>query len=224
MWIVFADDHKLLRESLKFTLEGLGSGGDMPEITEAGSVQEVLNIPQRDVAPDLVLLDLMMPGMNGIEGLKAVTEKFSASPVVILSGYYDKATVMSCLDNGAAGFVPKTTSGKALLGAIRIVLDGEVYVPPTILADDAEEPPVSLPQAASTRPGVIAADSPLSKLTERELGILRLLISGKTNKEIGRDLGLQEITVKVHLRNTYRKIGASNRADAVRIAMQTGWS
>lgn len=119
---------------------------------------------------------------------------------------------------GAAGFVPKSASSRTFQRALHAVLDGEKYIPS--LAVDGEDGPSPFDKAP---PATFGADSPFHRLTERESSILHLLIAGKSNKQIGLDLGLQEITVKIHLRNAYRKIGATNRADAVRLSYEHGF-
>jgi DNA-binding NarL/FixJ family response regulator len=131
-------------------------------------------------------------------------------PVVILSGHVERENVLAAVRAGVAGYIPKTISGAALINALRLVLEGETYLPSSILVDSA----------ASDRK---IPPSPLSTLSAREREILGYLIEGLTNKEIARLLDLQEITIKIHLRNVYRKIGAVNRAQAVRIAMTAGW-
>ncbi len=140
-------------------------------------------------------------------------------PIVILSGFFDRRTVLAAIENGARGFIPKTTSGEAMINALRLVMAGEKYLPSSLI-DDVSVPSRS---AAALVGRTIPQDGLLSKLTERELEILKYVIDGKTNKEIGKVVGLQEITVKVHVRNAYKKLGAANRADAVRIALQHGW-
>jgi len=214
MRILFADDHQIVRDGLKPYLERLA---DEVEVIEACSLDEAIALP-RDVDPyDLVLLDLGMPGMDVAQGLARAVAHFVGAPVVIISGHQEAQYVKAALDGGASGFIPKTTSGKSMVNALRLVLDGEIYLPPSLLQANLA------PEAGLLGSQVMSEDNPLSRLSPRELEILRLLIDGNTNKEIARSLDLQEITVKVHLRNAYRKIGANNRADAVRIAFQHGW-
>lgn len=213
MRILYADDHSLVREALKAHLVRLRPG---TEVIEAGTLDEALEYTD---GVDLVLLDLQMPGMNGFEGFDRMKAALPQIPIVIISGYSDKRTINAALERGASGFVPKTASGKTLLRALEGVLDGERYIPSSLLEEN-DAP--SIFDQAPRRSGPIE-DSPLNKLTEREAEALKLLIAGKTNKQIAIDLGLQEITVKIHLRNCYKKIGATNRADAVRLAYEHGW-
>lgn len=213
MRILYADDHSLVREALKPHLMKLGAE---TEVIEAGSVDEALRAA-KDIG--LVLLDLQMPGMNGFEGFDRVKAALPNVPIVIISGYSDKRTINAALERGAMGFVPKTATGKTLVRALEAVLDGERYIPASLLEES--DAPSIFDQAAKRNAPL--EDSPLNKLTEREAEALRLLIAGKTNKQIAIALGLQEITVKIHLRNCYKKIGATNRADAVRLAYEHGW-
>jgi DNA-binding NarL/FixJ family response regulator len=213
MRILFADDHALIRESLKPYLLKLS---DDCEIVEVGSLDEAL--AKTKETWDLVLLDLQMPGVEGFDGFDTIKKTMNGTPIVILSGYSDKRTINAALDRGAAGFIPKSATGKTLVRALQTVLDGERFIPSSILEES--DAPSIFDRGKKTGP---AADSPLNRLTDREAEVLRLLIAGKTNKEIAITLGLQEITVKIHLRNSYKKIGAGNRADAVRIAYESGW-
>jgi len=217
MEILFADDHNLIREALSPVLKRLA---ETVTIHEAGSLDDAIASYKGQRAPDLILLDLLMPGMEGLRGIARVKKRFPTAPVVILSGFYDKRTVLSAIEQGASGFIPKTNTGETLLNALRLVLAGEKYLPSSLLSAE----PLPALSAAATVGRSIPSGSVLAKLTARELEILSQLIDGRSNKEIARSLGLQEITAKVHLSNAYRKIGASSRADAVRIAFRHGWN
>lgn len=223
MRIILADDHSLVRDSLRQYLELLADG---VEIMEAGSLPEVLHYAGQ--AFDLVLLDLQMPGMAGPRSVADVRAAFATSPIVVISGFTDPAVIRAAMAHGANGYIPKTARGKSLVNALKLVMEGETYLPPSLLAEETQGQPVfETPQRApelKTGGGAVSGfNGGFEKLSQREAGVLRLLISGKTNKEIGRDLDLQEVTVKVHLRNVYRKIKAANRTDAVRIALTQGW-
>lgn len=216
--IIIADDHELLREALKPHLLGLAED---VAVIEASTYDEVLALARTEAAPALIILDLGMPGPVGndrMTGLRAICDAYPNIPVVIISGTYDGPTVIAAIQNGARGFIPKTTRGRTLISALRLVLDGEVYVPPSLVAE-VEFGSVSA-SASTSKPN----HPVLAQLSGRESTSLKLLVQGMTNKEIARQLDLQEITVKMHLRNAYRKIGASNRIDAVRIAMEQGFS
>lgn len=213
MRILYADDHSLMREALKPHLLKLR---DDVEVVEASDLEEAL-AAVKDI--DLVLLDLQMPGMNGFEGFDRMKSARPGVPIVIISGFADHRTINAALERGAAGFVPKTASGKTLVRALEAVLDGERFIPPSLL-EETDAP--SIFDQGGARPAM-SGDRPLNKLTDREAEAMHLLIEGKTNKQIAIALGLQEITVKIHLRNCYKKIGATNRADAVRIAYEHGW-
>ena len=216
MEILFADDHGLVREGIRPFLETLDSEVN---VLEAANLQEAIRLASESDSLDLAILDLHMPGMDGLEGIRKLAAECPDVPIVILSGDVGKREVLKAIEYGASGYLPKTLSGKSLLSALRLVLTGETYVPASVFVNDDEmrEGPTT-PLRQSFPP-----DNPLSKLSKREWEVLGHLINGKTNKEIGRELDLQEITIKIHVRNAYRKMGATNRADAVRIALKNGW-
>lgn len=218
MQILVADDHKLVRDGLKPFLHELDP---QAEILDAANLDEALAAADGAGNLGLVLLDLMMPGMDGLKGLEAIKAKCPDIPVVIVSGYSSRDHVVAAVQAGAAGFIPKTVSGTAMVNALRLVLSGEKYLPSSTFFDDPANQMPMMPMAQQPRPGVVPP--PFDKLSRREAEILGLLVEGRTNKEIAIVLDLQEITIKVHLRNVYRKIGAANRAQAVRIAMSSGW-
>lgn len=221
MRIVFADDHFLVRATLNRVLRKLGTEDAPVQIDEEGSLAGVLTQIAAPPPPDLVILDLSMPGMNGPAGIAEVRALTGAVPIIVLSGYSDRATILSCFKFGAAGFIPKTTGQSEMLAALRMVLDGQRYVPPTLL--DQELMPALAQAMAGPVPGAGESQSDLaSQLTPRERTLLKALADGKKNKEIARELELEEVTIKFALRRLYKKINATNRASAVRLAMEAG--
>lgn len=215
MHILLADDHDLVRDGIR---SFLNLAAPDVEVSEAKDFAEALSVVSTGTPIDLTILDLNMPGMNGLSGLTVMRQKFPQMPVVILSGSVKRTDVLSALEHGAAGYLPKTLSGKALINALRLILSGERYIPSALLDDDG----------ATGRPGEIdldglAPDNPLRQLTNREREVLSLLTKGMSNKEIAKQLNVREITVKVHLTGIFKKLGAANRTQAVKIAMQMGW-
>lgn len=218
MKILIADDHNLVREGLRPFFEELDPD---VEVVEADSFDNAYEAAAKSSDWDLILMDLKMPGMNVFSGLEKMCQAYPNTPVVILSGHFNRHDVLEAIERGAAGYIPKTISGSAMVNALRLVLSGEKYIPSAAFQDtpeDNDDSPIG--RSAETKS---MEDGPLSRLSDREKEILGHLIEGNTNKEIARKLGLQEITVKVHLRNIYRKMEAANRAQAVRIALQSGW-
>lgn len=213
MDILFADDHSLVREGIKPFLMELA---DDVRIFEGASLDTALSQVEDLAHLDLVILDLHMPGMHGGAGVERVQAAFPKAPIIILSGAEGHDEIMSVIDRGISGFIPKTTSGEALLSAINLVLSGERYIPSQLLTVRKQTP---LAGRSSTKKIDI-----LGTLSEREADTLTLLIDGQTNKEIARALTLQEATIKIHVKNIYRKIGAANRAQAVKISLQGGFS
>jgi two-component system, NarL family, nitrate/nitrite response regulator NarL len=217
MQILVADDHKLVRDGLKPFLQELAPD---VEILDAANMDEALAAAEKADRLGLVLLDLMMPGMDGLKGLELLKAKCTEVPVVIVSGFSSRDHVVAAVQAGAAGFIPKTVSGTAMVNALRLVLSGEKYLPSSTFFDDPNNQ-MAMPMPVAAKPAGVPP--PFDKLSRREAEILALLVEGRTNKEIAICLDLQEITIKVHLRNVYRKIGSANRAQAVRIAMSSGW-
>jgi DNA-binding NarL/FixJ family response regulator len=211
MRILLADDHDLIRDTIEEFLKRLAE--DL-HVHHAATLPQALDVVRRtrDLDLDLILLDLRMPGMNGLAGLKSVQAESGSVPIVILSGETDPATIRSALQAGAAGFVPKTMRGTTMLNALRLVLAGERYVPDVLLAD-----PAASAEAA-------AGDQGLASLTRREREVMRLLVEGLPNKEIGRRLKIEVVTVALHLRSIYRKLGVASRTQAVRMALEQGWT
>ena len=216
MRIVFADDHNLIRESVSALLKNIS--GEV-EVLEASNFDEAVDKASLEPLPDLIILDLFMPGMNHLNGLEAMGRRFPGIPIVILTGAVDLNDAYTALERGAAGYIPKTIGCRAMLNALRLVLSGEKFLPSMLVAE-AER----VEAAGAESPGGGHSSTPLDKLTRREREVLSLLTGGHPNKEIARRLGLREITVKVHLKGVYRKLGVANRTQAVRTVFELGLS
>jgi DNA-binding NarL/FixJ family response regulator len=203
--ILIVDDHALFREGLRFLLRDLDPH---LEISEAANCAEAL--AKAGEAFDLVLLDLHMPGVRGLEALQALRKAFESSRIVVLSGEEDPRLVRSVIDAQAAGYIPKSSTPQVLLGALRLVLADGVYLPTVALRDlggDSMEEP---------RP------APAITLSGRQIDVLRKAVEGKANKVIARELGLSEGTVKAHLAAAFRALGVKNRTEAVYAAARSG--
>ena len=203
MRILIADDHDLLRDTLSMFLASEGS----IDTALASTLDAALDLIHSEEKFDLIILDYNMPGMAGLNGLKRAMEASGGSPVALMSGIASRSVAEEALASGAAGFVPKTLAAKTLVNAVRFMAMGEKYAPIDFMT--AEDPTV--------------APNPLAqKLSRRELQVLEGLSKGKSNKEIARDLDLQEPTIKLHVKTLYRKIGAANRTQAALIAKEQG--
>ncbi|MFC1672732.1 response regulator [Pseudomonadota bacterium] len=220
MRILFADDHTLVREGIRPFLAELD--GDV-EVFEAENLSKAEERATEAGELDLILLDLKMPGMDGFNGISKISAKHPDVPIVILSGHYNRKDVIAALDHGVSGYIPKNIGGMAMVNALRLVLAGEKYLPSEAFSDSDTPEDASILEPAPTAQPAQAVDPKFATLTQREGEILYHLVEGKTNKQIAIDLDLQEITVKIHVRNVYRKIGAQNRAQAVKVTLQSGW-
>jgi DNA-binding NarL/FixJ family response regulator len=210
MDILLADDHAMVRDGLVPFLERLQPGA---RVVEAATLPEAIAAAKGCDELGLVILDLYMPGMNGLQGLEEMTRQFPGIPVVILSGSTKAEDAFRAIEKGAAGYVPKTMRGQNIIGALGLVLSGERYVPP-FLFEHREQRGDSGPDTA--------AATPLDALTARERDIVEMVVDGAPNKVIARALDLQEVTVKAHLRNIFRKLDVANRTEAARVAMMAG--
>ena len=203
MKILIADDHDLLRDTLVLFVEGEGS----IESVTASNLDEALAIMDAQGSFDLIMLDYNMPGMSGLNGLKRALTHNGENKVALMSGIATRSVAEEALSLGAAGFVPKTMSAKSLINAVKFMAMGEKFAPIDFMTAEDEA----------------AAPNPLAeKLSRRELQVLEGLSQGKSNKEIARDLDLQEPTIKLHVKTLYRKIGAGNRTQAALIAKAEG--
>jgi DNA-binding NarL/FixJ family response regulator len=204
MKILHADDHPMFREGLRFFLKLLDAD---VKLAEAGNLQAALDRLALEWPVDLLLLDLEMPGMSGVEGFLAIRRRFPSLPVVIVSGISDPAVIRTLIDAGARGFIPKLSSSEQLMEGLRRVLHGEVYLPDSLF----------LPAPDS---GAATAEGSL--LTSRQLQLLPLLADGMPNKRIADALGVTEGTVKQHLKELFRRLNARNRTQAVSEARRLG--
>ena len=206
--ILLADDHTLIRENLGEFLEKLEPG---TTVIEAESFDQAQKLASGSGKIDLIILDLMMPGMDGLNGLKSMLKKYPEVPIVMLSGTAKNEVIIDAMKMGARGFIPKTISGKAMRNAIRLILSGDTYMPPGDLTD-----------AMQLGNNTQIDSGPIKDLTPREREIIILLTEGHPNKQIARLIGLKEITVKVHLQSIFRKFDVSNRTQAVTVALKHG--
>jgi DNA-binding NarL/FixJ family response regulator len=220
MKILVVDDHALIRTALRGVLGELDGGLTMLEASDCRSAFDLI-AAEPDL--DLVLLDLNLPGKHGLAALEELRSRYPALPVVVLSSANDGASVMQALDLGAMGYIPKLSSNEVLVSALRLVLSGGIYIPPEILARSGQLPP---PSSAAGAPSVQRGPRPRVPadlgLSEREARVLRLLLEGKSNKLICRELDVAESTVKNHVTQILRALNVTSRTQAVIVAAQMG--
>ena len=211
MKILAVDDHPLIQEALRQVLRELDRG---VELLSASDRDEALRLAAKHRDCHLVLLDLAVPGAEGFGLLCELRAAHPALPIVVLSATFDRETVTSAIDHGAMGFIPKTSSAKALLQALRQVLAGEVYLPTSVI-DGAGN------GSAARGPARCPEDIGLSP---RQTQVLTLLVQGASNKIICRQLKLAEGTVKVHVSAVLKGLNVENRTQAVIAVSRMGLS
>jgi two-component system nitrate/nitrite response regulator NarL len=201
MKLLIVDDHPIMREGLVALLH---QAGPQTEVLAACDAAEGLGLADIHLDLDAVILDLSMPGLSGPSAIQEFGRRRPDVPVVVLSSSEDPDDVRRALASGALGYVPKSASPQTMLSALRLVLSGNVYVPPLMLRAEA---------ARHSNAGMVDAAGATS-LTERQIDVLRLICRGLSNKEIGRELKLSEKTVKAHISAIFRALNVVNRAQA----------
>ena len=211
MKILIVDDHGLVREGLHAIL---GRSDLSAQCLEAWDSASLWNILSQHADIDLVLLDIQLPGVSGLSLLDDLTRQHPALPVIMLSADHDAGIVHRALEQGARGFLPKSSLNQVLVSAIRLVAAGGVYVPPEALQKAAIRTAPAEPAAAITVESL--------GFTVRQTDVFMLLLQGMSNKQICRELDLAEPTVKIHVRGILRTLGVSSRAEVISKCSQLG--
>jgi two-component system, NarL family, nitrate/nitrite response regulator NarL len=206
MKLLIVDDHPIVREGLAAVLH---QAGPDTTVLQAGSAAIALELAMQHTDLDAVFVDLAMPEMGGIAAIRQFGKCRPELPVIVLSSSEDAQDVRRALGAGALGYVPKSAPPRTLLAALRLVLAGDVYVPPLLLGE------------AGHAPGAAPAATH-SPLTERQIEVLRLVCRGAPNKDIARQLGLSDKTVKAHVTAIFRALNVVNRTQAASAAQSAG--
>jgi len=206
MKVLIVDDHALIRDALARVLVALAPA---VEVLEAADPQLALRTLEREPQLDLLLLDLSLPGMHGLSLLQSLRDQHPAISVVVISATADHDSVKRALEHGAMGFIPKSSSNEVLKSALQLVLAGGVYVPPELVGRGAAAAPLAAPQdAGGTTPAELG-------LTGRQAQILALMMQGRSNKLICRELDLAESTVKNQVTAILKALNVTSRTQAV---------
>jgi DNA-binding NarL/FixJ family response regulator len=205
--VLIADDHPLFRDALKLAVTQAVPGA---QIIEADSVHSLFTALESHPDPELLLLDLNMPGAQGFNALVQARSHFPAVPIVVISAREDRHIMHRALGHGAAAFVPKSASIDLIVAALRAVLSGDTWLPPSASQDNP----------ASLDAGEAEATSRLAALTPQQFRVLSMLSAGLLNKQIAAELGVSEATVKAHVSAVMQKLGVSNRTQAVLLAQK----
>jgi two-component system, NarL family, response regulator LiaR len=201
--IVIADDHSVVRRGLRMFL---AMDPELVVVGEAADGEEAVHLA-RLLLPDIVLMDLLMPGMDGITATAMIRSELPDTEVLALTSVLEDASVVGAVRAGAIGYLLKDTDAEALCRAIKAAAAGQVQL---------------TPQAAARLMQVVSSPESPEELTERETEVLRLMAQGQANKEIARSLTISEKTVKVHVSNILSKLGVQSRTQATLYAIRTG--
>jgi two-component system, NarL family, response regulator LiaR len=207
--VMVVDDHPLVRHALKSLIE---TQADMKVIAEADNGEKAVDLAKR-LLPNVVIMDIGMPVMNGLEATQQIKAQCPSVAILVLTVHTDKEHVIGILEAGAAGYLTKVTFGDEVIRAIRAIAGGEAVLTPSILQEilkhvSLEPPKITLPQA--------------NNLTAREIYILKLAAKGLNNKNIASKLKITENTVKSHLTDIFVKINVSSRTEAVMFGLRAG--
>jgi len=207
MQVLLIDDHPLFRQGLCSLIERMDPKA---RIVEAESCEAALALGESNRPGfDLILLDLALPGMNGLEGIAQFRARFPTTPVVVISATHDAVRVKQAIERGAQGFIPKSTPPDVLMSALRLIFSGGVYVPPSVM------------QGQAPGPGV-AGSSPPPNLTSAQARVLALIVRGHSNKAIANALDISDNTVRAHVSAILRALNVTNRTEAVHAAVEMG--
>jgi two-component system nitrate/nitrite response regulator NarL len=211
MKLLVVDDHPVMRDGLTALLKQVGPD---TQVLQARDAAEAFSLCASHTDLDLVVMDLVMPGMDGLTALTEFGRRHPGLPIIVLSSSEDPQDARRALAQGALGYVPKSASQHTLISAIGLVMEGEIYVPPLIMSVIGGETklPARLP---ASNPGEY-------DLTERQLDVLRLLAEGHANKIIAYRLDLKEKTVKFHVSAIFRVLHVTNRTQAAAAARAKG--
>ncbi|RAU18275.1 DNA-binding response regulator [Nitrincola tibetensis] len=216
--ILIADDHPLFRDAICGVIQSAFEGA---EIIETENLDNALEIAKQDDELDLVLLDLNMPGMNGLNGLISIRNEAPTIPVVIVSAEDEKQVVLQAITCGAVGFISKSSPRAQMTEALQQILNGNVYLPPDIIRQSSEQ------DSRRNRRQLMQKDVPtelLQSLTRRQLLVLERMVKGESNKQIAYNLNIAETTVKAHVSAILSKLGVHNRVQAILAASDIDFS
>ena len=202
--VIVADDHSMISECICSFLESRIQGTVSAQSTFQGAL-EAATAKHCDV----ILLDMVMPGMDGVASIEHMVTAFPETKVVIFSSCTDQSLVVKAIKAGARGFIPKDMPLSALIPALNLILSGEIFFPSSFFKSAAFEK--------------LSATSSTAVLNQAEISMLEMVLVGASNKEIGHRIGQSENNVKMLMRKTFLKLGANNRTHAVHIAQSNGW-
>lgn len=213
--VLMADDHALFRDGMRYVLQQMD---DEVEVLDSGDFQEALQLMLENPDVDLALLDLNMPGSEGVASIRYFHQRYPDIPLVVVSGSDRRDDIESVMEYGAMGFISKTSSSKIMLSALRMVLEGGVYLPPQLLQQAVN----------NTDQGEVQANKHSQRaarygLTARQHEVLTYLAGGLANKEISKQMNLAEGTVKIHTAAVYHALHVNSRLEAVSAARRLGF-
>ena len=209
--ILLAEDHVVVRQGTRQLLE---RERDFEIVGEAGDGEEAVRLASQ-LKPDVVVMDVAMPKLSGIEATKQIKAVLPTTRVLVLTGYDYDEYIFSMLEAGAAGYLLKSVSGDELISAVRAVYAGEPMIHPTVLR--------KLMARFKTPAAGTASVQPLLPLSEREMEVLKVAAQGMSNKDIGGTLFISERTVQAHMRSIFNKLGVGSRSEAIVYGLKKGW-